>query len=92
MYYVCKRQLEVNGLVPWFLLFHLLASSDSPLQSPRLERHFCVLFVPIRFVIGELLLEVGSRVGHGLVLVCQDKRNTLASREIQLSVQTWWKR
>ena len=29
---------------------------------------FCVSFVLIRFVIGELLSEVGGRVGHGLVL------------------------
>ena len=28
----------------------------------------CVSFVLIRFVIGELLSEVGGRVGHGLVL------------------------
>ena len=34
-------------------------------QSPRLEN---VSFVLIRFVIGELLSEVGGRVGHGLVL------------------------
>ena len=37
-------------------------------QSPRLYKHFSVSFVLIRFVIGELLLEVGDRVGHGLVL------------------------
>ena len=53
----------VNLLVPWFL--HILASTDSPLQLPRLES---VSFVPICFMIGELLLEVGGRVGHGLVL------------------------
>ena len=29
---------------------------------------FCVSFVLIRFVIGELLSEVGGQVGHGLVL------------------------
>ena len=38
------------------------------LQSPRLEKHFGVSFVLIRFVIGELLSEVGSQVSHGLVL------------------------
>ena len=31
----------------------------------KVRETFCVL---IRFVIGELLLEVGGRVGHGLVL------------------------
>ena len=62
----CKRLLDGQLLVPWFKLFHLLASSDSPL---RLERHFGVSFVPIRFMIGELLSEVSGRVGHGLVLV-----------------------
>ena len=35
---------------------------------PRLEKHFGVSFVLIRFVISELLSEVGGRVGHGLVL------------------------
>ena len=44
------------------------ASFDSPLQLPRLEKHFCVLFVLIGFVIGELLSEVGDQVGHGLVM------------------------
>ena len=47
---------------------YFLASFDSPLQSSRLEKHFGVSFVLIRFVIGELLSEVGGRVGHGLVL------------------------
>ena len=42
---------------------------STALQSPRLEKHFCFSFVLIRFVIGELLSEVSSRVGHGLVLV-----------------------
>ena len=47
---------------------YLLASFDSPLQPPRLEKHFGVSFVLIRFVIGKLLSEVGGWVGHGLVL------------------------
>ena len=61
-------------------------------QSSTVAKHF-VSFVLIRFVIGELLSEVGGRVGHGLVLawfesyvLClvfldnrQDKRNTLVS-------------
>ena len=34
----------------------------------KVREIFCVSFVLIRFVIGELLLEVGSRVSHGLVL------------------------
>ena len=34
----------------------------------KVREIFCVSFVLIRFVIGELLLEVGGRVGHGLVL------------------------
>ena len=53
------------------LLFHLPASFDSPLQSPKLEKHFCVSvsFVLIHFVMGELLSEVSGRVSHGLVLV-----------------------
>ena len=34
----------------------------------KVRETFCVSFVLIRFVIGELLSEVGSRVGHGLVL------------------------
>ena len=38
------------------------ASFDSPLQAPRLEKHFRVSSVLIRLVIGELLLEVGSQV------------------------------
>ena len=38
-------------------------------QSSTVRETFCVSFVLIRFVIGELLLEVGSRVGHDLVLV-----------------------
>ena len=59
---------HTDWLLPWFLLFHLFASFDSPLQSPRLQKHFGVSFVLIRFVIGELLSEVGGRVGHGLVL------------------------
>ena len=46
-------------------LVHLLASFDSPLQSPRLEKHFVSR---LSFVIGKLLSEVGGRVGHGLVL------------------------
>ena len=40
-------------------------------QSPtvaKVRETFCVSFVLIRFVIGELLSEVGGRVGHGLVL------------------------
>ena len=36
-------------------------------QSSTVAKHF-VSFVLIRFVIGELLSEVGGRVGHGLVL------------------------
>ena len=48
---------------------YLLASFNSPLQLPRLEKHFGVSFVLIRLVIGELLSEVGDRVGHGLVRV-----------------------
>ena len=47
---------------------YLLGSFNSPLQSPRLEKHFGVSFVLIHFMIGELLSEVGGRVGHGLVL------------------------
>ena len=57
----------------------------------KVRETFCVSFVLIRFVIGKLLSEVGSRVGHGLVLAWfesyvlrltvlynrQDKRNTL---------------
>ena len=34
----------------------------------KVRETFCVSFVLIRFVIGELLSEVGGRVGHGLVL------------------------
>ena len=34
----------------------------------KVRETFCVSFVLIRFVIGELLSEVGDRVGHGLVL------------------------
>ena len=34
----------------------------------KVKETFCVSFVLIRFVIGELLSEVGGRVGHGLVL------------------------
>ena len=34
----------------------------------KVREIFCVSFVLIRFVIGELLSEVGGRVGHGLVL------------------------
>ena len=34
----------------------------------KVRKTFCVSFVLIRFVIGELLSEVGGRVGHGLVL------------------------
>ena len=45
-----------------------IRSFDSLLQSPRLEKHFGVSFVLIRFVIGELLSEVGGRVSHGLIL------------------------
>ena len=58
----------------------------------KVRETFCVSFVLIRFVIGELLSEVGGRVGHGLVLAWfesyvlrlvlynrQDKRNTLVS-------------
>ena len=37
-------------------------------QSSTVRETFCVSFVLIRFVIGELLSEVGGRVGHGLVL------------------------
>ena len=38
----------------------------------KVRETFCVSFVLIRFVIGELLSEVGGRVGHGLVLVFLD--------------------
>ena len=34
----------------------------------KVRETFCVSFVLIRFVISELLSEVGGRVGHGLVL------------------------
>ena len=34
----------------------------------KVRETFCVSFVLIRFVIGELLSEVGGRVSHGLVL------------------------
>ena len=34
----------------------------------KVRETFCVLFVLIRFMIRELLLEVGVRVGHGVVL------------------------
>ena len=34
----------------------------------KVRETFCVSFVLIGFVIGELLSEVGGRVGHGLVL------------------------
>ena len=34
----------------------------------KVRETFCVSFVLIRFVIGELLSEVGGRVGYGLVL------------------------
>ena len=34
----------------------------------KVRETFCVSFVLIRFVIGELLSEVSGRVGHGLVL------------------------
>ena len=34
----------------------------------KVRETFCVSFVLIRFVIGELLSEVGGLVGHGLVL------------------------
>ena len=34
----------------------------------KVRETFCVSFVLIRFVIGELLSEVGGRVGHSLVL------------------------
>ena len=34
----------------------------------KVRETFCVSFVLTRFVIGELLSEVGGRVGHGLVL------------------------
>ena len=66
----------------WLLLFHLFASLCSLLQSPRLEKHFGVSFVIIRFAIGELLSEVVSWVG--LVFLdssfnLQDKRNTSVS-------------
>ena len=64
-------------------------------QSATIAKHFGGSFVLICFVIGELLSEVGSWVGHGLVLACtsmcfaslfrqffnniQDKRNTVVS-------------
>ena len=53
-----------TALVP--TVHNLLASSDSLPQSPRLDKHFGVSLVLIRFVIGEMS-EVGGRVGHGLV-------------------------
>ena len=43
---------------------YLFTSLCSPLQSPRLEKHFGVTFVLIH-----VLSEVSSRVGHGLVRV-----------------------
>ena len=72
-------------------------------------------FVPIRFMVGELLSEVGSQVGNGLVLAWFESHLVFLDgslqlpgqekhfgflcipfrvlvREIQLSVQTWWKR
>ena len=38
----------------------------------KVRETFCVSFVLICFVIGELLSEVGGRVGHGLVLAWFD--------------------
>ena len=65
---------EVGGRVghgvvlAWFESYVLrLVFLDSSLQSLGQEKHFGVSFVLIRFVIGELLSEVGGRVGHGLV-------------------------
>ena len=48
----------------------LVPTVPSPRQSStaKVRETFCVSFVLIRFVIGELLSEVGGRVGHGLVL------------------------
>ena len=51
--YTCKRLLDGQRLLPWFLLFHLFASLCSPLQLPKLEKHFGVSFVLICFVIDE---------------------------------------
>ena len=48
-----------------------IVPSPCPLrQSATVANTFCVSFVLIHFVIGELLSEFGGRVGHGLVLVC----------------------
>ena len=81
------------------LTFALVPTVPSPCflrQSStvaKVRETFCVSFVLIRFVIGELLSEVGGRVGHGLVLAWfesyvlrlvffknrQDKRETSVS-------------
>ena len=53
-----------TALVPTYSLLPLC----SPLQSPRLEKHFDVLFFLIRFIFSKFLSEVDGRVGHGLVL------------------------
>ena len=46
----------------------LVPTVPSPCFLAKVRETFCVSFVLIRFVIGELLSEVGGRVGHGLVL------------------------
>ena len=44
----------------------------------KVRETFCVSFVLICFVIGELLSEVGGRVGHGLVLAWFESYVTLS--------------
>ena len=49
-----------HGLVlAWFESYVLcLVSSDSSLQSPGQEKHFGILFIPLRVVVGEIQLSV----------------------------------
>ena len=88
--YACKRLLDgqlTSALVPTVPSPCFFRQSTT---IAKVRDTFGVSFVPIRFVIGELLSEVGGQVGHGLVLAwfesCwsflynrQDKRNTLES-------------
>ena len=60
--------LDSQLLGSYYSMFHLFASLCSLLQLPRLEKHFGVSFVLIHSMIGELLPEVDSQVGHGFRL------------------------